>query len=80
VRSRHRKLCVGSREWLRNRDSSTVDVMRLSDWSCMSTDSTDISVRVPKVGDKDVRISLNKWEGLWSAPSLLEIRFPVIVH
>jgi hypothetical protein len=46
----------------------------------MSTDSTDISVRVPKVGDKDVRISLNKWEGLWSAPSLLEIRFPVIVH
>jgi len=60
--------------------SSTVDVMRLSKWSCMSTGSTNISVRVPKVGEKDVKTSLNKWEGLWSAPSPLEIRFPVIVH
>jgi hypothetical protein len=46
----------------------------------MSTDSTAISIRVPEVRDKDVKISLNKWEGLWSALSPLEIRFLVIVH
>ena len=34
----------------------------------------------PKVGDKDVRIFLKKREGLWSAPSPLDIRFPAIVH
>ena len=60
--------------------SSTVDVARLPEWSCMSTDSTDISIMAPKVGDKDVRIFLKKREGLWSAPSPLDIRFPAIVH
>jgi hypothetical protein len=60
--------------------SDTIDVVRLPDWSCMSPESTTVSIVTPTVGEKDIKIFLKKRQQLWSVPSPLDMRFPAIVH